>query len=265
MNYNSGRSSASFSCQSISGVLGTGSGKNSSGLKTSRRAQGGVSGGGVPVSKNRKAVFAKEEEKERPTIISGMKIWKQKRENQESFKYLNNNKIVQGTSEYFAKEDFKANLEIEKNIIDNSVMHYNLSGDLLEKVNLELDYNVQKAYENLINYYKVNNLLPSLAYYDMDLVNISKDYINSILDVLDSIKNEEVLSKEQRNISKLGTIHRLDGDKEILLTPLHPINVSYQLMINNMIDDEEVEDNILKLLSSRYLMPYLYTPYWKPT
>ena len=202
--------------------------------------------------------IAKEEEKERPTIISGMKIWKQKRENQESFKYLNNNKIVQGTSEYFAKEDFKANLEIEKNIIDNSVMHYNLSGDLLEKVNLELDYNVQKAYENLINYYKVNNLLPSLAYYDMDLVNISKDYINSILDVLDSIKNEEVLSKEQRNISKLGTIHRLDGDKEILLTPLHPINVSYQLMINNMIDDEEVEDNILKLLSSRYLMPYLY-------
>ena len=31
------------------------------------------------------------------------------------------------------------------------------------------------------------------------------DYINSILDVLDSIKNEEVLSKEQRNISKLGS------------------------------------------------------------
>ena len=56
MNHNSGRSSASFSCQSISGVLGTGSGKNSSGLKTSRMAQGGVSGGGVPVSKNRKAV-----------------------------------------------------------------------------------------------------------------------------------------------------------------------------------------------------------------
>src|SRR5699024_717844 len=68
----------------------------------------------------------------------------------------------------------------------------------------------------------------------------------------------EVLSKEQRNIGKLGTIYRLDGDKEILLTPLHPINVSYQLMINNMIDDEEVEESILKLLSSRYLMPYIY-------
>ena len=202
--------------------------------------------------------IAKEEEKERPTIISGMKIWKLKRENQESFKYLNNNKIAQGTSEYFAKEDFKENLEIEKSIIEDNVMHYTLSGESFEKVSLELDDKVQEAYENLINYYKVNNLIPSLAHYDIDLVNISKDYINSILDVLDNIKNEEVLSKEQRNIGKLGTIYRTDGDKEILLTPLHPINVSYQLMINNMIEDEEVEENILKLLSSRYLMPYLY-------
>lgn len=202
--------------------------------------------------------ISKEEEKERPTIISGMKIWKLKRENQESFKYLNNNKIAQGTSEFFAKEDFKENLEIEKNIIEENAMHYTLSGDTFEKIDLEVDYKVKEAYENLINYYKVNNLLPSLAYYDIDLVNISKDYINSILDVLDSIKNEEVLSKEQRNIGKLGTIYRLDGDKEILLTPLHPINVSYQLMINNMIDDEEVEESILKLLSSRYLMPYIY-------
>src|SRR5699024_957437 len=125
--------------------------------------------------------ISKEEEKERPTIISGMKIWKLKRENQESFKYLNNNKIAQGTSEFFAKEDFKENLEIEKNIIEENAMHYTLSGDTFEKIDLEVDYKVKEAYENLINYYKVNNLLPSLAYYDIDLVNISKDYINSIL------------------------------------------------------------------------------------
>ncbi|MGL4912623.1 MAG: DNA phosphorothioation-dependent restriction protein DptH, partial [Romboutsia sp.] len=202
--------------------------------------------------------IAKEEEKERPTIISGMRIWKLKRENQESFKYLSNNKIAQGTSEYFAKEDFKDNLEIEKDVVEDNVMHYTLVGDTFEKVELEIDYKVKEAYENLINYYKVNNLLPSLSYYDIDLVNISKDYINSVLDVFENIQNEEVLSKEQRNIGKLGTIYRLDGDKEILLTPLHPINVSYQLMVNNMIDDEEVEDSILKLLSSRHLMPYLY-------
>lgn len=202
--------------------------------------------------------IAKEEEKERPTIISGMKIWKLKRENQESFKYLANNKIAQGTSEYFAKEDFKENLEIENFIIENKVTHYTVVADTFEEVELDVNYKVKEAYENLINYYKVNNLLPSLAYYDIDLVNISKDYLNSILDVFGDIQNEEVLSKQQRNIGKLGAVYRLDGDKEILLTPLHPINVAYQLMVNKMIDDEEVEESILKLLSSRYLMPYIY-------
>ena len=53
-------------------------------------------------------------------------------------------------------------------------MHYTLSGESFEKVSLELDDKVQEAYENLINYYKVNNLIPSLAHYDIDLVNIFK-------------------------------------------------------------------------------------------
>ncbi|MDK2562217.1 DNA phosphorothioation-dependent restriction protein DptH [Romboutsia sedimentorum] len=202
--------------------------------------------------------IAKEEEKERPTIISGMKIWKLKRENQESFKYLSNNKIAQGTSEYFAKEDFKENLEVENIIIENKAMHHTVVADNFEKVQIDIDEKVQEAYENLINYYKVNNLLPSLAYYDIDLINISKDYLNSILNVFSNIQNEEVLSKQQRNIGKLGTIYRLDGDKEIVLTPLHPINVAYQLMVNKTIEEEEVEESILKLLSSRYLMPYIY-------
>lgn len=202
--------------------------------------------------------ISKEEEKERPTIISGMKVWKFKRESKKDFKYIDNNKIIQDTSVHFAKEDFKENLEIEKNIIQNGVMHYTLSGDTFTNVDLEIDEKVKASYQNLINYYKANELLPSLAYYNADLSSISKEYVNSVIDVLKNIQNEEVLSKEQRDIFKLGTIYRLDGEEEIMLTPLHPINVSYQLMINDMIGDEDVEDNILKLLSSRYLMPYIY-------
>lgn len=202
--------------------------------------------------------IAKEEEKERPTNITGLKIWKLKRENQENFKYLSNNKIAQGTSEYFAKEDFKENLEIEKNIIEDNVMHYTCVGDKYEKVELDVDEKIRQNYDNLISYYKVNELLPSLAYYNDDLVKLSKDYLYSIIDTFKNIENDEVLSKQQRNLAKLGTIYKLDGDKEILLTPLHPINIAYQLMINEIIDGEEVEENILKLLSSRYLMPYAY-------
>lgn len=202
--------------------------------------------------------LAKEEEKERAITITGFKIWKLKREKQESFKYLSNNKIVQGTREYFAKEDFKENLEIEEKIIENSAMHYTYCDNEYKEEYLNINSKVKESYKNLIEYYRVNELLPSLAYYNDELIEICKDYINNIKMVLDNINNDEVLSKEERDLFKLGTVYNLDGEKEVLLTPLHPINIAYQLMINEMIGNEEVDDDILKLLSSRYLLPYIY-------
>lgn len=202
--------------------------------------------------------LAKEEEKERAITITGFKIWKLKREKQESFKYLSNNKIVQGTREYFAKEDFKENLEIEEKIIKNSIMHYTYCDNEYKEEKLNINSKVKESYKNLIEYYRVNELLPSLAYYDNDLIEICKDYLSSIKIVLDNINNDEVLSKEERDLFKLGTIYKLDGEKEVILTPLHPINIAYQLMVNEIIGKEEVDEDILKLLSSKYLIPYIY-------
>ncbi|EGT5164335.1 DNA phosphorothioation-dependent restriction protein DptH, partial [Clostridioides difficile] len=202
--------------------------------------------------------IVKQEEKEQPISISGMKTWKLKRERKESFKYLGNSKIVQGTSEYFPKENFKENLQIEKYIIENNIMHCTILEEKYKIIELDVDSRIKEAYKNLISYYKVNDCIPSLAYYDVDLVNISKNYINTILEVFEDIKNGKVLSKERLNIAKVGTIHRIDKEEELFLTPLHPVNVAYQLMINNVIGDEEVKEGILKLLGSKYLMPYIY-------
>ncbi|HBF4286144.1 DNA phosphorothioation-dependent restriction protein DptH [Clostridioides difficile] len=202
--------------------------------------------------------IVKQEEKEQPISISGMKTWKLKRERKESFKYLGNSKIVQGTSEYFPKENFKENLQIEEYIIENNIMHCTILEEKYKIIELDVDSRIKEAYKNLISYYKVNDCIPSLAYYDVDLVNISKNYINTILEVFEDIKNGKVLSKERLNIAKVGTIHRIDKEEELFLTPLHPVNVAYQLMINNVIGDEEVKEGILKLLGSKYLMPYIY-------
>lgn len=202
--------------------------------------------------------IAKQKEKERSVTISGIKICKLKRERRESFKYLHNNKIVQGTSEYTVEENFKKSLSIENKIIEEKAIHGTVLGTDFNKIELEIDYRIKKAYYSIIDYYRVNNLLPSLTYYDKDLIDISKDYINSILNVFEELKNEEVLSSQQEQISKIGTVYKADGEQEIFLTPLHPINIAYQLVLNDAIRDEEVEENILKLMSSRYLVPYMY-------
>ena len=73
---------------------------------------------------------------------------------------------------------------------------------------MNINSKVKESYKNLIEYYRVNELLPSLAYYDNDLIEICKDYLSSIKIVLDNINNDEVLSKEERDLFKLGTIYK---------------------------------------------------------
>lgn len=202
--------------------------------------------------------IAKEEEKDRPTVVTGIKIWKLKREKKENFRYLSNNKIAQGTIEYFAKEDFKQNIEFEKRIIEEGGIYYSLNDEKLNLEELDIDEGLKSNYNKLIEFYRVNGLIPSLTYYNEDLISISKSYVNKFIEVLNKINREEVLSKNQKNLTKVGRIDKLDGDKEIILTPLHPLNVAYQLLLNKELKDEEIVDDILKSLNSKYLMPYIY-------
>ncbi|MFI3210930.1 MAG: DNA phosphorothioation-dependent restriction protein DptH [Peptostreptococcaceae bacterium] len=208
---------------------------------------------------NTNLTLGKRNQKEDIRPISGNKIWKLKREKEESFIYSGENKLIQGTSEYFAREDFKENLEIEKSIIDTSAKYivYDNYIDFYE-VELDIEENIKKSYDKLVNYYAKNNLLPSLAYFDDELLILSREYLRNVIEFLEQMPNGEILSKSQGDIWKLGTIYRSFGSQEILLTPLHPINVAYQILINDSMKNEEVNDNILKILNSKYLMPYMY-------
>ncbi|WP_053069645.1 helicase HerA domain-containing protein [Clostridium novyi] len=42
-----------------------------------------------------------------------------------------------------------------------------------------------------------------------------------------------------------------------MLTPLHPLNISYQLHINEEINNESIHDEIIKKFTSTYLLPYI--------
>ncbi|MEF9952437.1 MAG: DNA phosphorothioation-dependent restriction protein DptH [Clostridium sp.] len=207
--------------------------------------------------KQQTITIAKQESKDVPTVITGQSVAKRKREERTNYRYLGENKIVNDTSEYYAKEDFKKNLEIEKNIIDNYVIHGQLEDEDLISVDIDVDNSVKKAYEDLVDYFRVHDLLPSLAYYSSELESIAKKYVESIVSYINNIDNLEVLSRQQQDIAKIGVIYKTDGDKEIMLTPLHPINIAYQLHLNSVISDEVVDDVILKLLGGKYLLPYI--------
>ncbi|HZK53032.1 MAG TPA: hypothetical protein VFC84_02345 [Desulfosporosinus sp.] len=195
---------------------------------------------------------------EKPKVITGANVRKLKLKNKESFQLRGENKLIQGTAEYYTREEFKKDLEKERAIIDTGAEFFIGSHKGLEPAILELEPKIKLKYNALINYYRLNRLLPSLAYLNEELSQLCLDYVNTFNDLLNDLKNGSSLTQQEKNLIKLGTIEKVDEDREILLTPLHPINVAYQLLFHERVQSEEVTEDLMKRLDSLHLIPYIY-------
>lgn len=209
--------------------------------------------------------------------IEGFKVWKLKREKNCDFKLIGDNKLQHGTREYFARDEFRKNLNLEKQIIDMSSLSFTETVYGFEAVDLDVNSDVKKAYSNILEYYKVSKKLPSLTYLNDDLKDLYESFISVYIKLLDNIEEGSYLTQSEKNLFKIGTIKREIEDRELIFTSLHPLNIAYQLHLNNSIGDEIMADEVLKKFTSTYLLPYIvdendklyipmeqqHTPEWK--
>lgn len=209
--------------------------------------------------------------------IEGFKVWKLKREKSSDFKLIGDNKLQHGTREYFTRDEFRKNLELEKQIINLEGLSFIDTVDGLEAIDLDLNSDVKKAYCNILEYYRVSKKLPSLTYLNDDLKSLYDDFVNVYIKALNNIEEGSYLTQSEKNLFKIGTIKREVEDRELIFTSLHPLNIAYQLHLLNCIDDETMVDEVLKKFTSTYLLPYIvdendklyipmeqqHTPEWK--
>lgn len=188
--------------------------------------------------------------------VFGDRIWKFKREYQESFEYnKETNKLKQGARELSAREEFKTYLIDEEEWIDNTIFFAERGVSGLKKINLNLNTALKDAYESLLFYYKKNNLIPSLAFMDEKLRELSVHYLNEYNRSISDIHENMLLKEGEKDLFKLATI---EEENRILLTPLHPLNVAYQLTIYDELQTEQIELHILNRLHPNNLLPYIY-------
>ncbi|WHY94710.1 DNA phosphorothioation-dependent restriction protein DptH [Neobacillus cucumis] len=190
----------------------------------------------------------------RSSVVSPIKIWTQKREKQSHFNF-ENGRLKQESSDFYPKEEFKLFLEYEKLWIQSGFKHAKTSINGLEAIDVDIPKEVEVAYDNLISYYRSENLLPSLAFLNEKLTELSSIYIKAFNKAILNIQENTILSKEQKNLFNLGM---LQDSNQIMLTPVHPLNIAYQLAINNELGIEMVENHILNRLHPNNLLPYLY-------
>lgn len=194
---------------------------------------------------------------EKVAPIDGLRVWKLKREKKSDFRLIGENKLQHGTKEFFTRDEFRKNLQLEKQIIEMEGLYFIESSDGLEPIDLELSSEVKEAYCNILRYFILSNKLPSLTYLNEEVRSLYSDFIKIYIKELENISEESYLTKAQKNLFKIGSIKREVEDKELMFTPLHPLNIAYQLHINNEINDEVIEDDIIKKFTSTYLLPYI--------
>lgn len=194
---------------------------------------------------------------EKTAPIEGFKVWKLKREKRSDFKLIGENKLQHGTKEYFARDEFKKNLGLEKQFIEMEGFCFEEYSDGLEELDIEVSTDVERTYKNILNYYKLSKKIPSLTYINDDIKKLYKEFIRAYLIALNAIEEGAYLTKEQKNLFRLGTLKRHIEDRELILTPLHPLNIAYQLHLLDETGDETLSEAVLKKFTSIYLLPYI--------
>ncbi|MDO3408381.1 DNA phosphorothioation-dependent restriction protein DptH [Saccharibacillus sp. CPCC 101409] len=198
---------------------------------------------------------------DRPVPIGGFNVWKMKREKQEHFIYRLENdkmKIIQGTRETYAQGEFKKNLERELKLIEANHLHFTEEVGILNPEPINVPEPVKEAYIDLLRYFRDNQLLPSLAYFDEDYATLAKRYVQAYLQELEQLQNGQSLLPSHREMVLLGTIRKGLKDPEWLYTPLHPLNLAYQLQLNDLIGKEAINDELLRSLRPTHLLPYVH-------
>lgn len=194
---------------------------------------------------------------EKISPIEGLKVWKLKREKKCDFKFVGDNRLQHGTKEYFTRDEFRKNLQLEKQIVECEGMYFIDSIEGLESMNLNLNSKISESYGEILKYFNISNRLPSLTYLNDDLKKLYEDFIKCYIEEIDCINEGSCLTKEQKNLFKIGIIKREIEDEEIIFTPLHPLNIAYQLHLNDQINNESMEDDVIKKFTSTYLLPYI--------
>lgn len=202
-------------------------------------------------------------ESTKPTRITGVRIWKWKREAQKSFEYAGDNKLILGNEEFFThRTRTKDFLDLESALINKypNDCHWIHGKSGLQPKHLTISEKLRDAFKDIIDYYRKTSLLPSLACITPELEGLMQRYVSEYQAELSAIDEGIHLPETKHNLMRIGTIEHSDGERQVYLTPLHPLNVAYQLEFFAEAGKSKIPEEILKCLSPASLLPYINDP-----
>ncbi len=192
----------------------------------------------------------------KPTELTGIKAFKLKNAQKRGLEYCGENRVDLGTVRYYVRGAFEEDLRKEAFIIENSAAYIELDDEGIHKKDIEICEDVRSAYNNMISLIRSRNQLPSLTFYDEKVIEVATCYVNAVRDFFSSIEQGKILTGIHNNTLLLGLVYDRTTNT-IALSPLHPLNVIYQLELVTQTNIDKVRDDIVERLTSANLLPYI--------
>jgi len=191
----------------------------------------------------------------KPTALTGIRAFKRKNELKRSFEYRGD-KIVMGTTPYFAVGDFERDLKKEAFIIEKTALYVLFTEKGFEAQELDLPIEIRSAYEAFLSVFYKRKTLPSLAFYDEEIKSAAGKYVQVYRSFFEQVKSGDVLKKSHNDTLRLGTVYNVQTDT-IAFSPVHPLNVMYQLQLLKETGLGTIRDDVVERLTSANLLPYI--------
>lgn len=196
------------------------------------------------------------DEAAKPAELTGIGAFKWKFKEQGGLEYRNG-KIISGTTEFFAKSPFKESLAYEDELIQNGWLAATETISGIEECSLDVPDSIRDSYEELVSTFKKLRQLPSLAYYSGELLEKAEAYVKTVENAFSKIPAGQTLTSSQNDILMIGCIIKNYDERTISMSPLHPLNVLYQISLGEEKNVGEVRENLVEKLSALYLLPYI--------
>ncbi|MBT2815303.1 helicase HerA domain-containing protein [Staphylococcus coagulans] len=174
--------------------------------------------------------------------------------NQQVSGSLDENLVKVGTEEFYLYNDFKETIKIEDKMIKENYMTIRFESDIMTGKQLELDNQILEAYTNFCELILSKNTLPSLLYYDQEVIECAEIYCKAVEEVLIGLKdNEKIIDKKVLNLHELGVVYK---NENIYLSALHPLIVRYEIEKTKSFMQGVTNEKVFAKYNPSSLLPY---------
>lgn len=197
-----------------------------------------------------------------PKPITGWKVWQNKRIIKKSFVLEiegDNILLCHENEHYSVRGNYRKNLLLEAQIMKQFGHFWSQSAEIeIEEKELEgLPEKLSMAYHEYFQYILSKSNIPSLISLDNIGVKYAKNYVDAFIQEVNNLSEGKAVNPDILNsLFSLGTVKESFGDHKLKLSPLHPLNVAYQLQLNKDVGNERLYDSILRKMTAGNLLPY---------